>query len=248
MAAVGPDGGVGNEVVVSVRGEALATVDPDTAMVRVGFTLTADSRSEASIEAGRLLETVASDLAALGGKVRTADTDDHPLTWATTSVSSQPEFNPDPGLGPTGRTGRTIASAQIEVRVRDFDLLPSLQAVLDGHEGLQMHAVGWYVDPENAAWRLVRGEAIHDAIGRGRDYAHALGGELARIEHLADTGLLGGADRASPPRMLAARSAGAGRPATAGSPQPPPLDPLPQVLSAVVEARFIATGIRLEPT
>lgn len=248
MAVDGRDDGLGDEVVVSVRGEAVATVDPDTAIVRLGFTLTAESRSEASIEAGRLLETVVSGLATLGGKVRTADTDDHPLTWATTSVSSQPEFNYDPGLGPTGLTGRTIASAQIEVRVRDFELLPSLQAVLDGHQGLQMHTVGWYVDPENPAWRLVRAEAIHDAIGRGRDYAHALGGELARIEHLADTGLLAGADRGSPPRMLAARSAGAGSPATAGNPQPPPLDPLPQALSAVVEARFIATGIRLRPT
>lgn len=235
-----------NEVVISVRGEATATVDPDLATVHLGLSVTADNKSEASLQAGRLLEGAISGLAAMGGQARSAQTDKHPLTWATTSVSSHPEFKHDPGQGPMAPTGKTVAGAQMEVRVRDFELLPALQAVLDDHQHLQTYSVGWHVDPDNPAWRLVRTEAIKDAIIRGRDYANALGGELSGIQHLADTGLLAGADHSPAPRPLAGRPAGARRPPT-GGPQPPPLDPLPQVVSAIVEARFIAAGITLRP-
>lgn len=237
------DGTVAAEVVVSVRGEAVAAVDPDMASVHLGLTVTAGSKSEASVEAGKLLESVVSSLAALGGKARTAETDKDPLTWATTSVRSHPEFNHNREMGPVGPTGRTVAAAQFEVRVRDFGLLPSLQAVLDAHPSLETYSVDWHVDPGNPAWRLVRADAIRDAIARGQDYANALGGELDRIEQLADTGLLAGADRLPGRTQLSA--AGGMRP---GTPQPPPLDPLPQVLSAVVEARFIAAGITLKRT
>lgn len=236
-----------NEVVISVRGEAIATVDPDLATVHLGLSVTADSKSEASLEAGRLIDGVVSGLAALGAQARSAQTDKHPMTWATTSVSSHPEFNHDPGIGPPGRTGRTVATVQLEVQVRDFELLPALQAVLDDHRHLETYSVGWHVDPDNPVWRLVRTDAIKDAVIRGRDYANALGGELTGIQHLADTGLLAGADRSPGPIRFAARSAGAGRPAASAAPQPPPLDPLPQVVSAVVEARFVAAGITLQP-
>ena len=96
----------------------------------------------------------------------------------------------------------------------------------------------WGVDADNPAWPQVRAAAIHAAVQKGSDYALALGGSLRSIEHIADTGLLGGADsarggvRAS--RAFAMASA-------APAPDAPSLDPEPQELVASIEARFVAT-------
>jgi hypothetical protein len=118
-----------------------------------------------------------------------------------------------------------------------------LQAVLDAHGALQMHYVGWHVDPTNPAWSAVRAAAIKDAIVRARDYARSLGGELVGIEQVADVGLLGGPNQGGGPRVFAA-AAGAIS-AVAGAPAAPHLDPVPQLLSAAIEARFNAGKISL---
>ena len=71
---------------------------------------------------------------------------------------------------------------------------------------------------------------------KARDYAAALGGQLVRLEHVADAGLLGpgGATVAYSGSYLARSDA-----RTSG----PPLAPEPQSVTAQVEARFAARGI-----
>lgn len=224
------------ELVLSVRGEAAESVDPDLAVLGLQLVVTADSKAEASIEAGSRLDRILADLAALGGVARTARTDapgpDRPgLTWSTTSVGSRPE------TGKQGPTGRALASVDVSIRVRDLSLLDALQAVLDGHDELLLHHVSWQVDRTNPAWRSVRSAAIGDSVRRARDYAQALGGAITRIEHLADTGLLAG-NEAAARRVMALSSAG-------GAVGGPHLDPVPQTVTAVVEARFVASGVTL---
>jgi uncharacterized protein YggE len=109
-----------------------------------------------------------------------------------------------------------------------------------GHGALTVHEVSWHADWDNPGWRQVRAAAIAAAIAKGRDYAAALGGRLAAVGHIADPGLIGGDGQhwaATAGRALALAS-----PDTQGLPS---LDPVPQELTAVIEARFTAAGISL---
>ncbi len=232
-----PDGS-GEALLLSVRGDATETVDPDFGELHLHLTATGDEKAAASIEAGRLLDSVLTGLRTLGGVVRTRESTNESLTWMTTSVGSHREVGVDPATGGKGYSGRWFAGAQLVLRVRDFELLPPLQAVLDGHDGLMVQYVSWHVDRTNPAWPRIREAAIHDAIRRGRDYARAVGGELLRIEHIADVGLLGRNDQAA----TAAFAGTARRMSSAGDPNAPRLDPVPQELTAVIEARFTATA------
>ena len=99
-----------------------------------------------------------------------------------------------------------------------------------------MHQVAWGVDPENQTWPQVRAAAIRAAIDKGRDYAAALDSSLNRVEHIADVGLLGG-EGAGPTRFASARSFAD---SAGGMPRHPPLDPVPQELIAIIDARFVA--------
>lgn len=87
----------------------------------------------------------------------------------------------------------------------------------------------------------VRAAAIQAAIRKGSDYATALGGSLRTVEHVADAGLLGGdgaQHRVASPMARAAAAAG-------GEPDAPSLDPVPQELVAIIEARLTAGGVSL---
>jgi hypothetical protein len=88
----------------------------------------------------------------------------------------------------------------------------------------------------------VRAAAIRAAIRKGRDYAAALGGSLGRVEHIADAGLLGGSDSTS-----VKFSSTSSRALISGGDDGdvPSLDPVPQDLTAVIEARFTAAGVAL---
>ena len=92
------------------------------------------------------------------------------------------------------------------------------------------------LDPLGAA-------AIQAAIRKGRDYAAALGSSLRSVEHLADAGLLGGND--AQPRFAGA--VGFARAPSRGGEESdaPSLDPVPQELTAIVEARLTADGVSL---
>jgi uncharacterized protein len=131
----------------------------------------------------------------------------------------------------------------VMIAVRAFELLDPLGAVLAAREAVSVQQVGWHVDWDNPAWPAVRAAAIQAAIRKGRDYAAALGGSLSSVEHIADAGLLEG-DHA--PRGFAIASAYA-RTASpgGGESEAPSLDPVPQELAAIIEARFTAAGVSL---
>jgi uncharacterized protein len=128
-----------------------------------------------------------------------------------------------------------VASLFVSVTVRDFALLDPIGDALAAEDDAELHWVGWRVDDDNPAWPRIRAAAVEDAVAKGRDYAVALGGRLVAVDHLADSGLLGGGDVAGGPVMFAR----AATPGGAGD-EPPSLDPVPQQLVATVEARFRA--------
>jgi uncharacterized protein YggE len=231
-------------LLLSVRGEARRMVPPDCAVVTAGIACLRGSKAEAVRAAAGELDGLTADLAAQGGVALDAGTGRRPLTWSAQSSTTHAESAYDDKTGRHQLTGRVTAAVTVVITVRAFGLLDALGAVLAAHEAVSMHHVDWQVDWDNPAWPAVREAAIQAAIRKGNDYAAAFGGSLRTVEHIADAGLLGG-DNAQRgfsgsriPLAVAARG---------GESDAPSLDPVPQELVAIVEARFTAGGVSLRP-
>ena len=233
-----PDG-----LLLSVRGEARRMVPPDRALVAAAVSSSKGSKAEAMRTAAADLDGLTADLAARGGVALGAGTGRRPLTWSAQSVATHEEHAHNPDTGEYERTGRFTAVVEVTIAVRDFELLEAVGAVLAAHVAVSVHHVSWHVDWDNPAWPSVRADAVQAAIAKGRDYAAALGVALRGVEHVADAGLLGGSGTESgfTGRRSMALSAGAG----GAERDAPSLDPVPQELAAVVEARLTAGGVSL---
>ena len=225
---------------LSVRAEARQLVAPDYAVVDGLIEHTAGSKVEAVRLAASSVDRLTTDLAALGGVPFEEGAQRRRLTWSAYSSATREERYHDQQTGLLERTGQVTATVALRVTLRDLDTLDAVSGVLTAHQSLNVHAVTWHVDWDNPAWPQVRAAAIHAAAGKARDYAAALGGTVHHVEHVADTGLLGGGDAVAyqPVRMTArAMSASAEAPGT------PELNPVPQELIATIEARFRTAGL-----
>lgn len=222
---------------VAVRGESSRWVDPDFATLGATVELVRDNRAQALADASAALDAVVSGVTALGAVPAGVDTRRAPLTYAVQSFATTDENAPDPHTGAWGLTGRIGATVSLQFTIRDLTRLDAVIAEANRHATVKTHGVGWEVDDDNPAWRECRIDAVQVALDRARDYATALGGTLVRVEQLADAGLSG-----ATPRFFA-RSAMhegvAAISADAGS-SSPSLTPVPQQVSAAVEARVAA--------
>ena len=228
-------------LLLSVRGEARRMVPPDCAVVTAGIACLRGPKAEAVRAAAAELDGLTADLAAQGGVALGAGTGRRPLTWSAQSATTHAERAYDDKTGRHQLTGRVTAAVALVITVRAFGLLDALGAVLAAHEAVSVHHVDWQVDWDNPAWPDVRAAAIQAAIAKGHDYAAALGGSLRTVEQIADAGLLGGGNPEH--RFSAGRTAYAA--AAGGESDAPSLDPVPQELVAIIEARFTAGGVSL---
>lgn len=230
------------DVLVWVRGEARRTVPPDRADIAGTIAVTRGSKADASGAAAAALDSLTADLAAIGGVALGVDTVRRPLTWSARSAATHDEHVHDKKTGQYEPTGQVTATVALQITVRAFDLLDALGSHLSAHEALRVQEVTWHVDWDNPGWRDVRAAAIEAAMAKGRDYAAALGGRLSAVEHIADPGLIGGEVQhwaGTSGRSLTFASGGG------ETPDAPSLDPVPQELAALIEARFTATGISM---
>jgi hypothetical protein len=117
-------------------------------------------------------------------------------------------------------------------------LVPALSEALAQLPAVVIDNVSWGADNANPAWRSVRSDAIAAAVRKGSDYAAALGAHILLMEHLADEGLLS-------PDSFGRRSAATlgWSTAAAGEAGGVSLHPVPQVLTASVEARLVITPV-----
>lgn len=219
-----------NRVMLSVRGDARRSVAPDYAIVRTAVEATADTKAAALELVAAAQQRVIGALGALGGVPLTAESERAALTWSAHSLHSYEEHSKQ------GPTNRIVAQLEFTIQVRNLQRFEDVSAALARVEELDVQHVSWQVAADNPQWRPVRAAAIRAAIAKAHDYAAALGGSLERVEHIADTGLLGGDNHAQEQSGRGAMfSMGA---AAGGSPS---LDPVPQELVAIIEARFVAS-------
>lgn len=223
-------------ITLSVRGEARRTIAPDFVVLQCGLSTKAGSKADALALLHADQQRLVGALTGLGGAPLTVENRRHDLTWSTGSISTHEEHDFDKRTGEHGPTGRVIASAHVVVVARDPARLDDLGRALAAVERLNVDSVSWQVDADNDQWRGVRADAIAAALAKGRDYAAALGGTVARVEHVADAGLLTPGAMHVPLEMSRAFAVSGGGD-DFGTPS---LDPVPQDISAVVEARLVA--------
>lgn len=231
----------GGGPLLSVSAEARQLVAPDYAVVDGLIEHTTGSKAEAVRSVADSLDRLTADLAALGAVPFEAGAGRRPLTWSAHSWTAQEEFYHDKETMRMERSGRVTATVALRVTVRDLDALDGLSGLLAAHPGLNVHGVTWQVDWDNPAWPQVRAAAIRAAIGKARDYAAALGTTVHHVEHIADAGLLGG--DTAPYHMV--RSMAFGASGGGNQPETLALTPVPQELTATIEARFRTTDVSL---
>lgn len=221
---------------ISVRGVAHQVVPPDFAVLHLSIQSQERGKHQVLERAASSQGAVLDALRARGGVSLTVDTVDAALTWSTRSFSAHEEFDHD------GRRKVQVGwrvHVPIRVTVRDLDRLAELTRAVLEIPDVVVENVRWEVDPRNPAWPLVRAAAIQDAIAKARDYATALGGEVTALVHVADEGLMGGQDGSHRHQQREyAMSAGDLEFESSGAPS---VDPVPQEVRAVIEARFTAT-------
>jgi uncharacterized protein YggE len=225
---------------LSVRGEARQAVPPDSAEIACRVIAAEPTKPDAVRVAAATLDALTASLATMGGVALTLQTVRAPLTWSAYSVATQVEREHSPDSGRSEPTGRVLASVNVNVTARDFGLLGPLGVVFARQDAFYIDGVGWHVDDDNPAWAAVRAAAIEAAIRKGRDYANALGSTLTGIEQIADVGLLGGTGPGVPVFHAASRMLAA---AGGDDFDAPTLDPVPQELTAAIEARFSASSV-----
>ncbi len=223
---------------VSVRGEARTTVPPDSAELSGVIETVADTKAMALSAVAAALGDLTGDLSGLGGTPLVAQTTRGALTWSAHSASTRPEYA-EKQSGEHAATGRVTATVSVLIAVRDLGLVSALGDRLAAREPYRLHQVSWQVDWDNPAWAQVRADAIRAAVGKARDYAATLGGQLSGIEHVADAGLLSAREGE---RVMASR---ASRARGGGDGDGPDLDPMPQELTVLIEAQFTARGMSL---
>ncbi|MEU8775379.1 SIMPL domain-containing protein [Streptomyces sp. NPDC048606] len=217
---------------VAVRGEAHIEVDPEIA--RIGITVTArgTDRRTALEDLTRRNNAVLDLVKSYGDPVEKLETGTFSIT---------------PELTRHGRGERVRAyhgRVHLTAEIADFTTLGELTTRLADLELTQVDGPWWALRPTSPAHGEARRQAVLEAVQRAREYAGALGADLAALVELADLG----AENAAPVAMSAPagtfRAMAYGDTEEAGAP-PLDLEPQRQTVHAQVNARFTMTPPRL---
>ncbi|MFE9564589.1 SIMPL domain-containing protein [Streptomyces sp. NPDC006487] len=216
---------------VAVRGEATLEVDPEIA--RIGITVSArgTDRRTALEDLTRRNNAVLDLVKSYGDPVEKLETGAFSIT---------------PELTRHGRGERIRAyhgRVHLTAELNDFTTLGELTTRLADLELTQVDGPWWALRPTSPAHGEARRQAVLEAVQRAREYAAALGADLAALVELADLG----AENAPAPFQ----AAGAGMRTMAFSAAEdtgaPALDlePQRQTVYAQVNARFTMTPPQL---
>jgi uncharacterized protein YggE len=131
-------------------------------------------------------------------------------------------------------------SMSTTVTVQDFAALGEMMLAVADQDQTHVYGPSWSLRPDSSVFREARRAAIDEAIGRAREYAEALGAQVAELVELSDPGLSSGAESASTFQAYGAQQAMRSAGKTGASDLQ--LDPQRQRVYAAVEARFTITS------
>ncbi|WP_406449037.1 SIMPL domain-containing protein [Streptomyces sp. NBC_00876] len=217
---------------LAVRGEARLQFDPETARLSITVSARGKDRRAALEDLTRRNTTVLELARSYGEAIEELETG---------ALSITPE------LHQRGRDEKVRAyhgRVHITAVLNDFTALGELTTRIGDLDMTRIDGPWWALRPDSPAHGEARRQAVHEAVQRAREYAAALGAQLAALVELADLG----AENTPPPAY--ARSAyGGALPAPAGAaPDAAPaldLEPQQQTVHAQVNARFIMTPPKL---
>lgn len=213
---------------VAVRGEARLEVDPETARIGVTVGARGGDRRSALKDLTRRNNAVLELLRSYGESVEKIETG---------AFAISPELR-------TGRGERVRAyhgKVYVQAVLADFTALGELTTRLADLELTSVAGPWWALRPDSPVHREARQEAVRQAVERAREYAAAVGAELAGLIDIADLGAeaqpefaRAGGGYGAPPAMAGAPGAAAGPPAL-------DLEPRRQTVLARINARFTIT-------
>ncbi|MFF2187167.1 SIMPL domain-containing protein [Streptomyces sp. NPDC058155] len=212
---------------VAVRGEARLEFDPEIARIGVSVGARGTDRRTALEDLTRRNNEALTLIKSYADAVEKLETG---------SFSINPELTRH-GRGERIRAyhGRVAISAELS----DFTALGELTTRLADLELTTVDGPWWALRPDSPAHGEARRQAVREAVQRAREYAGALGANLAALVELADIG----AENAVPYATRApayARGYG-GAPEAAGAAPALDLEPQRQTVYAQVNARFTMT-------
>ena len=217
-----------DEPLVSVRGEAVLEVEPETAQLDVVVGARDKHREDTLRRLDERQRAALGLVESFGEAVERVETN---------AVRIGPEFKDG---RPAERVLGYSAVVRNAVTVTDFTRLGDLVARLAELEMVDVAGPWWRLRRDSPVYRDARTAAARDAVRRAREYAEALGSRLTGVVQLADTGLLSEAARDDWAAGAVAPMAAPMRTMSASAPVPVTLDlePARQVVRATVEARF----------
>jgi len=222
--------------VISVRGEASVTVEPELARLTVVVSAQAKDRREAFERLVKRNDEVLDLLRSYGDSVEKVE---------SSGVAVHPEVRRG---GRDERIRSYSGAVRVEVAIADFAVLGEIVARIADLEAAHLEGPRWQLRRDSPVYRKARTRAVREALNRAQDYAEALGSRITGLIELADSGLMQSQVQRQPSYApaVAARSGGAAAGAAFGAaaPDAPPtldLEPVSQEVRASVEARFAAT-------
>ncbi|MBD3941665.1 SIMPL domain-containing protein [Microbacterium sp. NEAU-LLC] len=221
-----------SDVVITVRGEHETRIAPERAIAHLTIRAEGPERGAVVERMAALTEPVRDDLAAR----KAAGTVPEWTSQRVSVWSERPWNNEGKRLAPVH-----YASVDFSVTFTDFTVLSWWAGEVAEREGVQLGWIEWLLTPETRAQteKDVATQAVGVAVARAEAYAGALGLANVSAIEIADLGLLSHPEQspAPAPRMMMAKAAYA---ADAGGAPAVQLQPEDIVVSAGVEARFVA--------
>jgi uncharacterized protein YggE len=208
---------------VAVRGSWTTEVPPELARVRVAVGAVHRDRAQALRDLSRRVEDVRTTLAGYGAAVESVESG--PL-WV------RPQFRE---RRPTERVTGYLGSALLTAVLVDFTVAGDLVLRLADRDMATLEGPFWELRPDSDVHRRARTEAVRDARRRAEEYAAAAGSRLTGLVEIADTGLSAAGDVHPPAAPFALARSARGSVADEVDVD---VEPVPQTVSASVEARF----------
>jgi uncharacterized protein YggE len=210
---------------IAVRGSWTEEVPPELARVRVSVGARSGDRARALRDLTHRTEEVRAALAGYGEAVEAVEAG--PL-WVRPQVKDG---------RPRERVAGYVAGTSLMATVVEFGVLGDLLLRLADRDMVSLDGPWWALRADSDAHRRARTGAVGDARRRAEEYAAAAGSRLTGLVEIADAGLLGGGESFAAPAAMFRTAAGK----SVADELDLEVEPVPQTVSATVEARFTCT-------